>query len=90
MYMFYYTFPEMPKSLNIVIVNAKRFMTYEIIKRLETDKDFDLLEDLYHNVKKGERKKGNGIKFLPTALMRKNVIQMNLFIKNLNTSIRTR
>ena len=27
---------EMPKTLNIVIGNAKRFMAYEIIRRLET------------------------------------------------------
>jgi len=51
-------FPEMPKSLNILIGNAKRFMAYEIIKRLEADKYFELLEELYHSVKKGERKKG--------------------------------
>ena len=51
-------FSEMPKSLNIVIGNAKRFMAYEIIKRLEADKNVTLLEDLYHSVKKGERKKG--------------------------------
>ena len=38
--------------------DAKRFMAYEIIKRLEADKNVTLLEDLYHSVKKGERKKG--------------------------------
>ena len=51
-------FPGMPKSLNIVIGNAKRFMAYEIIKKLETDKNFVLLKDLYQSVKKGEKKKG--------------------------------
>ena len=33
-------------------------MAYEIIKKLETDKIFVLLEDLYQSVKKGEKKKG--------------------------------
>jgi REP element-mobilizing transposase RayT len=28
-------FAEMPKSLNTIIANGKRFMAYEIIKRLE-------------------------------------------------------
>lgn len=51
-------FAEMPKSLNIVIGNAKRFMAYEIIKRLEADKNLVLLEELYHSVKQGEKKKG--------------------------------
>ena len=37
-------FPGMPKSLNIIIGNAKRFMAYEIIKRLEADKNFVLLQ----------------------------------------------
>ena len=31
-------FPEMPKSLNTVIGNAKRFLAYEIIKRLQEKK----------------------------------------------------
>jgi hypothetical protein len=36
-------FPQMPKSLNTVIGNAKRFMAYEIIKRLEEEKENKLL-----------------------------------------------
>jgi len=42
-------FPEMPKSLNIVIGNAKRFMAYEIIKRLEADKNFEYAKECYSN-----------------------------------------
>lgn len=51
-------FPQMPKTLNIVIGNAKRFLAYEIIKRLEEIKANDLLELLYIGVKKREAKKG--------------------------------
>src|ERR1043166_661739 len=51
-------FPSMPKSLNTIIGNAKRFMAYEIIKRLEAANNFALLEDLYQSVKKSEQKKG--------------------------------
>jgi REP element-mobilizing transposase RayT len=51
-------FPQMPKSLNTVIGNAKRFLAYEIIKRLEEKKANDLLDILYNGVKKRERKKG--------------------------------
>ena len=51
-------FPQMPKSLNTVIGNAKRFMAYEIIKRLEERKDEKLLDLLHDGVKKREAKKG--------------------------------
>ena len=51
-------FPEMPKSLNTIIGNAKRFMAYEIIKRLEENKANNLLDLLHGGVKKREAKKG--------------------------------
>jgi REP element-mobilizing transposase RayT len=51
-------FPQMPKSLNTVIGNAKRFMAYEIIKRLEEKKESKLLDLLHSGVKKREEKKG--------------------------------
>ena len=51
-------FPEMPKSLNTVIGNAKRFLAYEIIKRLQEKKANNLLDTLHAGVKKRESKKG--------------------------------
>ncbi len=51
-------FPQMPKSLNTIIGNAKRFMAYEIIKRLEQKKENKLLDLLHSGVKKREAKKG--------------------------------
>lgn len=51
-------FPEMIKSLNTTIGNAKRFLAYEIIKRLEEKNANSLLEILHAGVKKSERKKG--------------------------------
>jgi hypothetical protein len=62
-------FPVMPKSLSIVIGNGKRFMSYEIIKRLEADKNILLLQELYDNLKKGERKRDKDIKYLRIVLM---------------------
>ena len=50
-------FPTMPRSLNTVIGTAKRFMAYEIIKNLEKNNETLLLEELYSNVSKRERKK---------------------------------
>ena len=46
------------KNLNTIIGNGKRFMAYEIIGRLEEQKEETLLQELYHGVKKRERKKG--------------------------------
>jgi REP element-mobilizing transposase RayT len=51
-------FPTMPKSLNTVIGNAKRFIAYEIIKRLEAAKENALLDTLHDGISKRERKKG--------------------------------
>ncbi|MBA2499219.1 MAG: transposase, partial [Chitinophagaceae bacterium] len=44
-------FPQMPKSLNIVIGNAKRFLAYEIVKRLKEKKVNDILDMLHAGVK---------------------------------------
>lgn len=51
-------FPQMPKSLNMVIGNVKRFLAYETIKRLKEKKSTHLLEILHAGVKKSESKKG--------------------------------
>jgi hypothetical protein len=48
----------MPGSLNSIVGNAKRFMAYEIIKRLEEKKENKLLDQLHGGVKKREAKKG--------------------------------
>jgi hypothetical protein len=48
----------MKKPLNTIVGNAKRFIAYEIIKRLEQSKEEAVLERLYSGVKKTEKKKG--------------------------------
>jgi REP element-mobilizing transposase RayT len=51
-------FPRVAKSLNTVMGNAKRFMAYEIIKRLEENNEHKLLDLLHGSVKKREARKG--------------------------------
>ena len=46
------------KTPNAVVSNAKRFMAYEIIKRLEAQKAEPLLQELHGAVKPREAKKG--------------------------------
>lgn len=50
-------FPQMPKSLNTIIANAKRFIAYEMIKRLKETKEEKLLALLRNGVKEREKKK---------------------------------
>ncbi len=51
-------FAEMKKPLNTVIGNGKRFMAYEMVKRLETVNEKGLLQLIAAGVKETERKKG--------------------------------
>jgi hypothetical protein len=46
------------KTPNAVVGNAKRFLSYEIVKRLEAQGAEPLLQDLHAAVKKREAKKG--------------------------------
>ncbi len=48
----------MKQSLNIVIGNAKRFMAYEIIRKLKEKKDHEILGKLAAGVNNREKKKG--------------------------------
>ena len=50
--------PSQFKSPNAVVGNAKRFLSYWIIKRLEAQGDEPLLQELHAAVKKREAKKG--------------------------------
>lgn len=55
-YMLY--LPKEAPELYKIISNAKRFMAYEIVKRLKTSNKVDLLEKLEGGVKAKEGKKG--------------------------------
>jgi putative transposase len=50
--------PHMSKRLNIIVGNGKRFMAYEIIKRLDLQGQLKQLDMLYSAVNLRERKKG--------------------------------
>ncbi len=50
--------PAESKDLDIVVGNGKRFMAYEIVKRLRIQKEYDLLETLAKGVSRREAKNG--------------------------------
>jgi len=45
-------------SLNTLVGNGKRFMAYDIIRRLELHREYQLLTTLQHAVTARERKRG--------------------------------
>ena len=85
----YLTFTFLPsrQDLNMIVGNAKRFLAYEIIKRLEEAKKEDLLHDLYQAVKQRERKKGQRHRCLRKVSIRNNVLLRNSLNKNWVISI---
>lgn len=51
-------FQQMEQKLNTIIGNAKRFLAYEIIKRLQSGKQEDLLDELFYAVDMNNKNKG--------------------------------
>jgi hypothetical protein len=76
-------FPTMPKSLNTVIGNAKRFMAYEIIKGLEKNKEFLLLEELQSVVSKREKTKGQNHKVFEESFDAKECQSMKFILEKI-------
>jgi len=77
-------FPEMPKSLNTIIGNAKRFMAYEIIKKLEEKRAHKLLDHLHNCVKKREQKKGQIHKVFDESFDAKDCYSMDFIFQKLD------
>ena len=76
-------FPTMPKPLNTTIGNAKRFMAYDIIKGLEKNKEFLLLEDLQSRVSKRERTKGQRHKVFEESFDAKECQSMKFILEKI-------
>jgi REP element-mobilizing transposase RayT len=64
-------FPTPDFSLNKIISNAKRFMAYEIIKRLKENNQIEILKQLEAAVTDKEKSKGQLHKVFEEALMQK-------------------
>ena len=77
-------FPESGYKLNKIIGNAKRFMAYEIVKRLEKMKKNDLLEFLFDAVTKREKKKAQRHKVFEEAFDAKGINSEKFLLQKLN------
>ena len=76
-------FPEPGFNLNKIIGNGKRFMEYEIIKRLEKTNDLDTLNYLAGVVSERERKKGQLHKVFTDSFDAKGIYSEKFFNQKL-------
>ncbi|HYM92974.1 MAG TPA: hypothetical protein VET23_02470 [Chitinophagaceae bacterium] len=77
-------FPEAGFNLNKIISNAKRFMAYEIIKRLEEMKNYQLLKFLAEEVTEREKKKGQLHKVFTDSFDAKGIYNEKFFNQKFN------
>jgi REP element-mobilizing transposase RayT len=77
-------FPQPGYNLNKIISNAKRFMAYEIIDRLEEKKMNEELDFLHEAVTKREAKKGQIHKVFKKSFDAKSIYNEKFFIQKLN------
>ncbi len=77
-------FPEPDFNLNIIISNGKRFMAYEIINRLENEKQAELLSQLSNAVSANERKKGQLHRVFENSFDAKAIFSEKFLLQKLN------
>ena len=77
-------FRETGFNLNKIIGNAKRFMAYEIVKRLEETKESGVLDILKKSVTERERKKGQVHKVFKDSFDAKAVFTDKFLLQKLN------
>jgi putative transposase len=77
-------FPEAGFNLNKIISNAKRFMAYEIIKRLGEMKKQELLDFLASEVTEREKKKGQLHKVFTDSFDAKGIYNEKFFNQKMN------
>jgi hypothetical protein len=80
-------FPSDQYDLNKLISNGKRFIAYEMIKRLKQQKENSILNQLTEGLTVKEKIKDKSIKCLKKVLMRKLLRPRNSFIRNCSICI---
>jgi REP element-mobilizing transposase RayT len=77
-------FPKTGFDLNKIMSNGKRFMAYDIIKRLEQERRQDILDYLAEAVSERERKKGQLHKVFTDSFDAKGIYTEKFFNQKLN------
>ena len=70
------------QSINTIVGNGKRFMAYEIIRRLEANNEVALLQQLSARVEAAKKANKSNTKFGKRRLFGKTVAAMSLYGKN--------
>ena len=76
------SFTHTEKSINRILGDGKRFITYALIQNLQANHRSDILEKLSSFVNDTDKKEENCMKHLSHPLIGRNVIQMILWNKN--------
>jgi len=77
-------FNSVPFNLNSIISNGKRFMAYEIIKRLENAGNKNLLDKLHQQLTEREKKKGQLHKVFKNSFDAKAIISQAFLLQIIN------
>lgn len=77
-------FPTSDFSLNKIISNAKRFMAYEIVKRLKENNQTEVLQQLQSAITDKEKKKGQLHKVFEESFDAKGIDNKKFFLQKLN------
>ena len=77
-------FPEANFDLNTIIGNAKRFMAYEIVNRLEQNQETIMLQHLKASVTAREKKKGQLHKVFKDSFDAKAIYSEKFLMQKLN------
>ncbi len=77
-------FPTADFSLNKIISNAKRFIAYEIIKRLKETNQTNILQQLENAVTAKEKSKGQKHKVFEESFDAKSIDNQKFFLQKLN------
>jgi REP element-mobilizing transposase RayT len=70
------------QSINTIVGNGKRFIAYEIIKRLGQQKETELLQRLNLSVEAKDRKRNKNMKYGKILLTIKNAVPISICNKN--------
>ncbi len=72
------------KTLNLIIGNAKRFLAYEIVRRLETAGRQDILQQLNANVRPEEQQNGKKHNVWESSFDAKECVTEKFIVQKLN------
>lgn len=75
---------ECDKTINQLLANGKRFLAYDIVRGLEKQKRYDLLQELYHGTTDKEKKNGKKHRVFKTSSDIKELVTLEMVLTKLD------